>query len=720
MKFLKSRINLKVVILIIAFALAGLFGGLFAGVNNGNADGDSNVAFASGNADTNYWFPKIDVSVDVNEDKTMVITENMLTRFDTSNVNTGFIRDIQRITQIKRTVNGEVISGEEIFTSLTDISLTVYDENMKEVPSKFTYSLYDEGQFHSIKMQKSSGYFLAGDYLFSLTYTYGLGDDKAAGFDDLTLDVLGYDMAHVDLFHAKVNFPKPIANHVDTAVFLNLHSNFSARERWEPKLNADKLEIGESSIEFTANTSFYKNRSFTVQVILPDGYFSGAGKTFFWYYIPIVLLAAAAVVALAVLAVKMLPKKPLQTVEFYPPKGVSVMRFSAIWHRGARERDVAALILKWAGAGLLTIEQDGARHIILRPTAKVNLDGTNKKRKKRTLPQEVFEEFAPPQEDLFATARNDLTEESVNEESLNGVSVADNIKYFDNSAEKNYYKTLFSGIGGYGYFSSREYNSSSYSSQRKLYEVAKQLIDAADSPAVVHELANKTRFLIPYLSLVPMILAMVYQCILTSTFMPMFFAIFMAAGTFVLPSAGKDGSKIILLYIFPLAFFFMPYGIFVTMFAMPAYDYIRLLYIAPAIWAVGNFVLPHFNGRRTDEANKLYGQMLGFKNFLLKAELPRIQKLFDENPEYFSDILPWCYIMGISDKVQTRFAALNFRMPAYIQDNINVAVVSSCILLSNHRGAPRSSSGGGGFGGGGGGHGGSSGGGGGGGGSRGC
>ena len=118
---------------------------------------------------------------------------------------------------------------------------------------------------------------------------------------------------------------------------------------------------------------------------------------------------------------------------------------------------------------------------------------------------------------------------------------------------------------------------------------------------------------------------------------------------------------------------------------------------------------------RTPQVMSDYGKMRGFKNFLLKAELPRVQALFDENPFYFADILPYCLIMGISDKVKNRFAALEVPVPDYIEHGMNLYLLSASIAHSCSAGAPRSSVG---FGGGG--HGGSSGGGGGGGGSRGC
>ena len=92
--------------------------------------------------------------------------------------------------------------------------------------------------------------------------------------------------------------------------------------------------------------------------------------------------------------------------------------------------------------------------------------------------------------------------------------------------------------------------------------------------------------------------------------------------------------------------------------------------------------------------------------------------LFDERPDLFAEILPYCYIMKITKRVEKRFKALGIAAPVWTEGQS----VYACTHAFSH--AIASSGGGGGLssgsGGGGGGGGGSSGGGGGGGGSRGC
>ena len=440
------------------------------------------------------------------------------------------------------------------------------------------------------------------------------------------------------------------------------------------------MQESDSSIYIHANPQD-SHKGYTVQVILPDGYFT-AQKTFHWYYIVFAVVAFAAIVVAAVIFIKCaIRKKPVETVEFYPPEGMPVMRFASIWKMGADSKHVPALILKWAGMGIITVEPEGAAHCILK--AVVN-------------PETEYKDGMKLSQRLVKPAK----------------------ECFDTDAEEEYFNTLFSGIGGDGFtFSTWHFfANANYKQKKQLYGVSERLVEEGDTkPAVAVKSNSKARTALLFICLIPTVMAVLYQCILNSAFLPLFFLIFMVVGN--IPVLNLDMMKIVIPILFPIAFYAMPFGMFYSLYGLTAYDYCGLIYIAPVVWALGVFVLRWFMpDERTPEVLSDYGKMRGFKNFLLKAELPRIQVLFDDDPFYFAEILPYCYIMGISDKVQKRFASLNIPVPEYISQGVNLHVICSSISHSNSAGAPRSSGGGGGGGGGGG----SSGGGGGGGGSRGC
>ena len=58
---------------------------------------------------------------------------------------------------------------------------------------------------------------------------------------------------------------------------------------------------------------------------------------------------------------------------------------------------------------------------------------------------------------------------------------------------------------------------------------------------------------------------------------------------------------------------------------------------------------------RTEEQLKDYGRICGFKRFLLLAERAKLEELVEDDPEYFYEILPYCYVLGITEKLKPKF-----------------------------------------------------------------
>jgi uncharacterized membrane protein len=56
-----------------------------------------------------------------------------------------------------------------------------------------------------------------------------------------------------------------------------------------------------------------------------------------------------------------------------------------------------------------------------------------------------------------------------------------------------------------------------------------------------------------------------------------------------------------------------------------------------------------FVRKRTDQGNAWMGKILGLRNFIILAEKDRLETLAAENPSYFYSILPYAYVLGITD-----------------------------------------------------------------------
>lgn len=64
-------------------------------------------------------------------------------------------------------------------------------------------------------------------------------------------------------------------------------------------------------------------------------------------------------------------------------------------------------------------------------------------------------------------------------------------------------------------------------------------------------------------------------------------------------------------------------------------------------------------GRKTDYGEEITTRIKGFKNYLEMAEKNKIEILVEENPNYFYDILPYAYVLNVSNKWIGKFEKKN-------------------------------------------------------------
>ena len=69
--------------------------------------------------------------------------------------------------------------------------------------------------------------------------------------------------------------------------------------------------------------------------------------------------------------------------------------------------------------------------------------------------------------------------------------------------------------------------------------------------------------------------------------------------------------------------------------------------------------------KRTKYGNEMFGKLKGFKNFLETAEKEKLESMVLENPNYFYDILPFTYVLGISDKWIKKFESISLQAPSW-------------------------------------------------------
>ncbi|MCQ2560711.1 MAG: DUF2207 domain-containing protein [Clostridia bacterium] len=84
-------------------------------------------------------------------------------------------------------------------------------------------------------------------------------------------------------------------------------------------------------------------------------------------------------------------------------------------------------------------------------------------------------------------------------------------------------------------------------------------------------------------------------------------------------------------------------------------------YCIVVLFVCGFFMLKML--KPTAYRTRMLGRILGFREFIKKAELDKINALVEQDPEYFYNILPYAYVFGLTDKWAKHFEAISLKAP---------------------------------------------------------
>lgn len=100
----------------------------------------------------------------------------------------------------------------------------------------------------------------------------------------------------------------------------------------------------------------------------------------------------------------------------------------------------------------------------------------------------------------------------------------------------------------------------------------------------------------------------------------------------------------------------------------------------------GGWLLALFSGRiprDTDYRKEKMSQLLGFREFIEKSELPLLKSQVDENPSLFYDVLPYAMVFGLTKKWQDKFKDIDIQRPDWYVCNGSMNNING-MLVANH------------------------------------
>ena len=527
------------------------------------------------------------------------------------------------VSQFKRNITCDYISqrlinGEKVLSGKFSAGISQVYASVEGLPTEFTEN---KG---TIRISPTNDKYFETEQLYtiSLKYRFNLSADRALGTDDLIFYFFNegrYSYQTGSVFDITVNFPSDAE--LSNVCILDHHNELLSLE------DNEFLNVDGTTVTLRANMGEQKH----LQVLLPNGYFDKPAYDEYWvfYGFTLVLIAAGVIVAFIFRG-----RKPVYTVQYTPPM-VSPVYFSAFWHGYARKRDVATLILQWAHMGCVKLKKDGKRDIIIE--------------KLKPLPDDRIKE------------------------------------------EVEYFNALFAKGKIYSSKEARSRGNMWY--RYRISSAIYDLMEEAKTPEAYTKGTEAARIAVPIMSFLTLSVLMTYMTYVLGNGMmiiviilSVMMSIFLGSFLFLRPFF-KQVRGVLLLRIIVGAMLFGMITPFAAIFGIltsvyrPEFDYAFLIVIC-AVWILACMIfVPKFVTKRTDESQDLYAKMLGFKKFISMVEVPRLELMVEESPEYYYDILPYSMIMGLSRKVDKKFAAVKGAAPDWA-DGFDLRHLSSSLFNS--------------------------------------
>lgn len=489
-------------------------------------------AFADDNASyVPYFFTAYNVDINVNENNSFDITEHISTYFNEQRH--GIFRTIPTRNQVRR----------------TDGTSHSVKAKIKNIKASENCDVSIENGNYVLQIGDADTY-VEGEHDYTIKYTYMLGEDQNNGFDELYYNIIGDGW---DTYIQNVTFKITMPKEFDKSKLGFSIGNYGTVGTYD--INYD---VNDNIITGSVARTLQPNEAVTVRLELEDGYFY-FNKTLYNFKLALLVAVPALLFIIVIILWSKFgkDKKAVQTVEFYPPNGMSSADI-AFWQSGliANNEKLTPLLIELANDGYIQIEE------------------VETKSKKKS-------EFAITKLKDSYDGNDRAKEIFFNGLFKNGTRS----KIYKSDLEDDFYLTL----------------------------------------NIIRELYNK-------------------------------------------PEKRHKVFEAKSLYMRILAWVLCALSVFAVLFNFSNLFDSNLKYILTLVGiiiCIISFVFSFFIRKRTDEAVDILGKINGFKNFLETAEKDKLEALVDDDPAYFYNILPYAYVLGVSDKWMKKFESIAVEPPQW-------------------------------------------------------
>ena len=564
-----------------------------------------------------YVLDKYDINIKVNEDNTFDVVETITAYFNKPKH--GIFRTIPLTNKITR-LDGSKSTNRAKISNLS-------------VNSKYKTSRGNGNYKIQIGDANKT---LTGEQNYVIKYTYNLGKDKIKDYDELYYNIIGNEW---DTAIGNITFTITMPKDFDSSKL-----GFSSGSTGSTDNTDIEYSVSNNIITGKYTSILGKNEALTIRCELQEGYFSKAKDTiepvlYIEFIIPLLFL----VVSFYLWCKFGKDDNVIETVEFYPPEGFNSLEVGFLYKGYADNRDVTSLLIYLANKGYIKITETEKKvlffkHKDFKITKLKEYDGNN-------INEELFLKGLFLKKSSIISLFLDKYE-ATSEDTLNEVTSSD---LYD-----SFYITMNDILS----------NINNKENKYKIYEKS-----ASNKKAFIILMMIATYLLI---TIPPIMLFGQTEIIPFATIFPvigftvLFVFVFGKTGT-VSKTANNIYTKIFGL-IWGLGFGGGPWLALVLPLLLQDTNYL-LVYIVGLICILGMFLCLKYLPKRTKYGNEILGKISGFKNFLETVEKDKLETLVEKNPTYFYDILPYTYVLGISDKWIKKFESISIVAPTWYSGN---------------------------------------------------
>ncbi len=461
---------------------------------------------------------------------------------------------------------------------------------------------------------------LTGKQTYTIKYTYNLGKDPVSDYDELYYNIIGNEW---DTVIGNVTFSITMPKEFDSSKL-----GFSSGSQGSLDNSKVKYTVNDNTISGSYDGILNEGESLTVRCELPEGYFVDAGlvvnsNIYLMFIIPIVAL----IISFLLWFIFGRDNRVVETVEFYPPEGFNSLEVGFLYKGKANSQDVTSLLVYLANKGYIKISDNN-------------------------------------DESLFSKA--------------DGFKITKLKDYDGNDAnERLFLGGLFKDTAVEGEATKDDLYDNFYATTHKILS---NINNKENKNKIFEKKASKKSIIIILLMLVSVITTIAIPTleyagageVAMTLFICAFYIPFYAVGIF---------AKIPLLFrIFWLGFTIFHSSVFFS--TLPIKDAITsepiylIGVIVGILCLIGMIICFKIMPKRTPYGNEILGKIRGFKNFLETAEKDKLESMVLSNPTYFYDILPFTYVLGVSDKWIKKFETINMQAPSWYDSHTAFSVAT--------------------------------------------